>query len=351
MDIRTKLVIALVMTSLTCMGALGYFGFVTAAEFLKEISERQLNAVAEAKAADVHKVAESWRDRVRLVASRTQLRLNLKRYNQAPTPELAASVQRIIEDARQATPSVQGIVVTDLQNHTLARSGDPGCQQCELSVPEPGIHFLGLCPALDCVRFSTALELEDTRIGTLLVSLDMQELEAVRRNTTGLGELGETIIAMRGADGTPRILHALRHNVDTFSSFPVLNEAVQGKEATYMQDHIDYRGREVWAATRYLDDLAWGLVVQVDREEELQRTRRLGDLLIDVGLSIGAFAIVGGTLLGIYLAAPIRRLTDTVERISSGEVELRASVGTEDEVAQLASALNEVLDHQDRPPP
>ena len=68
--------------------------------------------------------------------------------------------------------------------------------------------------------------------------------------------------------------------------------------------------------------------------------------MIDLGLALGAFAILAGTLLGLWLGRPIRDLKQVVERIREGENDLRAEVEFQDEVGFLAEAINELLDGQ-----
>ena len=49
MDIRTKLVLALVLVALSSMALLGAFAYQTTAQMLQQISVRQLNALAESR--------------------------------------------------------------------------------------------------------------------------------------------------------------------------------------------------------------------------------------------------------------------------------------------------------------
>jgi CheY-like chemotaxis protein/HAMP domain-containing protein len=77
-------------------------------------------------------------------------------------------------------------------------------------------------------------------------------------------------------------------------------------------------------------------------------TQRLLEQLIDTGLSLAAVAILGGVVLGILLARQIRKLAETVDRIRHGELDLRAQVVGEDEVALLARSLNEFMDQLNR---
>jgi methyl-accepting chemotaxis protein len=70
----------------------------------------------------------------------------------------------------------------------------------------------------------------------------------------------------------------------------------------------------------------------------------LRNQLIDVALAAGALSILGGAALGIFLARPIRRLNEVVERIRQGDQDARADESGEDEVSFLAESFNELMD-------
>lgn len=357
MDIRTKLVIVLVAVSLLSMAVLGYFAYRTSADLLKEISARQLEALAQSKAGDVRKLITSWHDRVRLVASRTQLRINLQAISNGAGGQdrarLTAAIRRILDDAHASTPSVAGLAVYDVHKELVATAGTQMGMEASPEVTSNS-ELLGLTMVGQetVARFAAPLLLKGERVGQLLVMLDVDDIEMITSDYTGLGQYGETILATPVDSPEVRVLHELRHAPAPGGSNELVERAVLGEQGIFMGEHLDYRGAHVWGATRVIEPMGWGLVVQLDRSEELERTVRLRELITDLGLSLSAFAIFGGTLLGMYLARPIRKLAETVEQVRSGNVTLRADVDTEDEVGHLASAFNDFLDQRSaRPDP
>ena len=358
-DIRTKLAIVLIAVSIGSMLVLGVFAYQTAAGLLREISERQLEALAESKSRDVVKVIESWRDRVRLISSRTQLRLNVQAYNEQADPGVLPATQRIIRDAQASTPDVVALALYPADGTVMARAGQRDIEWPENGrVGEPaasGVRYLGVRTDWGdaLVGFEAPLVLDERTIGRIRVTFNGRDLQSVTQNYTGLGELGETIITRRDRDGSVYSLNPLRHDPEHDLARPFTHDLAEPREGL-IATVIGYRNELVWTATREIPDVDWRLSVQLDENEELVRVERLRATMIDLGLALSGFAILGGTLLGMYLARPLRKLADVVNRVQHGETQLRADASADDEIGQLARALNEILDQQPpgtRPPP
>lgn len=352
MDIRTKLALALVSVSLLSMFLLGTFAYQVSSDLLQEISERQLDALAESKKQDLQQVIESWRTHVRLIRSRTQLRILLREFQQNGDPSGLSEMRRIAEDAQASTEHVQRITLFGRGGNEVVSAGSaPPSPVATLTTEQTDVWYSGFYLGEDGrpkIVFNSSVSLDDEVIGSIEVIIGVTTLENVAGNYRGLGETGETLIFGQKPNRSLELLHTLRHTdvEESWDNPPeYVRAAVAGQERVFTQDVQDYRGNDVWAATRYLPSVDWGLVVKVDAAEESQRALGLRENLIDLALALGAFAVAGGTLLGIYLARPIRELEQVVRRVRQGESSLRANAELDDEIGLLAEALNEYLDH------
>lgn len=360
MDLRTKLVFAFVAASLGAMLALGAFSYDTSGSLLRTLALRQLDALAESKKQDLERVIVGWRDRVQLVTSRTSLRETLAAHEHDRVDVDVERLNGILADAVHAAESVRGISIYSADGAFLTSQGiDLGERErlrpaVFLWAEEPVVYEnVSLDPGEGLVvTLVSPVRTAGVLVGAAKVRLSARELVEVTRDYTGLGETGETLMARRTEAGGALVLNRPRHGAADSAGWVVgpgaghdpLLRAVEGIEALHEDGAIDYRGREVWAATRYLEDFGWGIVVKVDAEEELAPIRELRDTLIRLGLSLSAFAVVLGTFFGFAVSRPVRELADVARRIGEGEHDLRAPVGGQDEVGLLARTLNAMAD-------
>jgi HAMP domain-containing protein len=357
MDIRTKLIFACVAISLASMLFMGLFLQHTSSDMVRDLTARKLDALASARLEDIQIIRQAWREQAFLITSRTALRELVSRHPEDPE-NVGPIVQRILDDARSSVTIFQRLAVFDRTGSLVAASGE--------AAPEPAAHddladdeldvtgfVLGPGSGLDAVAHAS-LDLEDERIGQLEAVVDIQRILDITRNYRGLGETGEMYLVAELVPGEFTVLHPLRGldtgerlQVPQDSASEIMQSALSGADVM-LRGAIDYRGQRVWAATRKLPKLPLALVVKIDEHEELEAVRELRSRFLRVMQSVAALAILGGSLLGTWLASPIRRLRDTIERIRGGERSLRAEVKGEDEVSFLAESFNELMDERER---
>jgi hypothetical protein len=335
------------------MMLLGAFAYYTSANLLQEISLRQLDALAESKKRDLNKVYSGWEDNLRLVREDSQLRYSIRDYVDTESPEALRNIERIIEGITVAVKEIDKLIVFDLDGNEIASFGRSRVSHTDAPTGDD-VSYVGTYLTEDGIRvaMNTQVNLDGALIGGLELIIDASDVIDVTGDYTGLGETGEAFVVMK-QDDRFIVLNPLRHEVDGFqgeqteaaSSDDMSNVFVDGEERTSTEAHEDYRGEWVWLATRSIEKLGWGLVVKVDVSEEEKRADVLQEALFDIAVALSAFAIIGGALLGFYLAKPIQELAVVVERMRHGEGGLRAEIKGDDEIAYLAESLNEFLDH------
>jgi HAMP domain-containing protein len=360
MDIRTKLVFALVAVSLASMYVLGGFTYAAVRNEFQGLAMRQLDAVAQSKKQDLDNALAAWGDRLDLIRSRTQLRLSMREYGRTGSGEERERIHRILSDARESVRAVHRIAVFDASGAPVATVGEASAPEPRGSMPGDdsppvGPRYGGV--AVDAagrleVVFRAPMELEGSSVGSVEVVIGAVELDQIAEDRTGLGETGEALVVMRGPGGEAVFLNPLRHETAAPLTLRIPSDrtdvaavrAVHGEEGVFRNGFVDYRGESVWAATRFLPELGWGVVVKIDAAEELGVIAELRETMIELGLSLAGLAVVVGTLLGLYFARPVRELADVAARIRRGERDLRAKVRSEDELGRLAQAFNQMTD-------
>ena len=363
MDIRTKFVLAFVIVALGSMVALAAFMYGYTNRQLKEHSLEQLDGLAESMKEGLVQIESGWEDRVRLIASRTQLRDILRANNLTGSPEAKARVRRILADAYSAVTTVESLVVYDAEGNFVGSAGwgiQPGLSEHldTLLAPAQDVVYRGVSssdPDSLRVSYAAALTSDGTTtgdlVGVLQVRLSAEPLVRLTQNRGGLGATGETLIAIRDDSGVVRVLQ--RPGLGTPPSWtrvelggasdPV-SLAMAGEEGPHSEGLVDPRGTPVWVAVRYLPDTDWGLVVKIDATEGKAAAKKYGQALTDVIISLAALAILFGTVMGLRFAKPIRVLANVADRIREGDLSVRAPATAQDEVGLLARNFNQMAE-------
>lgn len=362
MDIRTKLVFALVAVALGSMLALGVVMILGAGDALRDSRLQQLDGLAESKREALELVMAGWDDRVRLIASRTQLRLSLREHVRTGNAEAPVRIRRILADALGAVAGVESLAVDDLEGRRIAAVSrerappppradapeGPAVGEHPEDISYEGVYFAGDGVS---VAFRTDLVLDGQRLGILHLRLEPRELFEVVGVRTGLGDTGEAMIVLSGSDGTVRIIRPLPDGgarlsgpVDASAASDPVRLALAGTEGVFHDGMTDASGETVWTAIRSLPRTGWGLVVKLDAQEGGTPVVALRTRLTRVGLSLAAFAILAGIVLGFRFTRPILDLAGVADRIREGDLTARADVASQDEVGVLARTFNQMAE-------
>ena len=350
MDIRTKLVFALVAVALVSMASLGVFTVLRVEARFEERTDEQLNGLAVLKQEALEQVLQSWKDRVTLVASRTQLRLSLAEHNRSGASASAERIERILSDAAAGSPSFLELWVHDLAGDVVAGASRAGSGESvaprllDIEGGDEGIRFTGIefqGNDLPVIGFTAPLRLDGALIGHLHAILSTDEIEGLSGSYEGLGDSGETMVVARDERARLRTLHPVRFPPEGFDGAGYVVESdraaaqsLAGGDVRMTDELTDYRGRPVYITTRHIMETDWGLVVKIDAEEQQQPIIEFRQEMTQLAVTLAACAN----------RKPIHVLAETAGQIAEGDLSARAELKREDEVGLLARTFDQMAE-------
>jgi signal transduction histidine kinase len=187
-------------------------------------------------------------------------------------------------------------------------------------------------------------------IGIVTLQMSNRGIYEFVKDYTGLGKTGETIMASKMGDEVVFIA-PLRFDPNaeftrkvTIGSRDALDvqKAVQGEEGLGV--FVDYRGKEVLAARRYLPSFRWGVIVKMDTAEIFSSAERLRNTLLKVSLVLLAAVMIMAVVIARSVSSPIKNLTDVSGTITGGNLSARAKIHAKDEIGELAQSFNKMTD-------
>ena len=361
---------ALVAGALVPLAVLGALVYVEEADHERAEALETLSALATIQEARVEALESANVATARQVAGRTDVRTELAAAVAGGQPDMGALLANL-QEARNASPGVLAASVTDRTGAVVASTrpgavGSPVAGVGALSLSDSTdavVEVLGPGPATDGDRDRVGADLPPRMVvmvpvalggrpvGAVVVEASIAPLTGLATDRTGLGDTGETLLAVPTVDGEALFVAPLRFDPDAAFSRTVpldadhvaVTAALRGREGV-RDDVVDYRGVPVLAATRHLPTSGLGVVVKVDRSEAFAPIGDLTRLLL-VGVALAM--LVAGALawaLSRRLSRPIREVQQVAERIGRGELSARADPAAPGELGELAGALNEMAE-------
>ena len=363
MDIRTKLIFALVAVALASMIALGAAVSSRVYGLMRESRLEQLDELAESRRQALRWIIEGWRDRAELIAGRTPLRTGVEEHGRTGSADAAARIRALLQDAVEGPRSPTFARVHDAQGRIVASASRIDGEALLAALPDApgppertehvGVVFDGA--GFPQVTFITPLTWDERPIGSLVTAVEARELLELTSAYQGLGETGETLILAEDAAGRPRVLHPTRHGVAGEVGAVLVGggaglaaRALERNGQPPTDELADYRGEPVWAATRHVEETGWGVIVKVDAVEEARAYTDFNRWLRRTAIVLAAFAILAGFAFGMRFALPVHALAEVANRIRGGDMQARAKVTVEDEVGALTRDFNAMADELER---
>jgi signal transduction histidine kinase len=119
-----------------------------------------------------------------------------------------------------------------------------------------------------------------------------------------------------------------------------IQEAVQGR--TGSGQSIDYRGKKVIAAWRYIPSLDWGLVAKIDTKEAFADVTNLRNLAVIILVIVIVLSGIMAFSIAHSISGPIKRLSEGAAIIGSGNLDYKIGTNQKDEIGQLSRSFDKM---------
>ncbi|PZO40530.1 MAG: transcriptional regulator [Pseudanabaena frigida] len=180
------------------------------------------------------------------------------------------------------------------------------------------------------------------RIGVVAVDLDLQGVDDIIRQNTGLGSSGETYIVGRLA--TKNILLSGGGSDNQELAKDIKSEGIAaaalGKDGEGL--YRNYKNVPVLGSYIWIDNLDLALLAEISQAEAFEPADRLARDILLIGLSSAGILLTAVYLIARRISQPILAIADAANQVSGGNLNSQAPVLTEDEIGILAIAFNQM---------
>jgi len=202
--------------------------------------------------------------------------------------------------------------------------------------------------------FDTAIPIfkADEFLGVVVARTKTDKLFDILIERTGWGETGETYLVNRDfymvSPSRFREDVVLKQRVTTVNAQNCFNGLEEEDQFTHVGHEaveviLDYRGIPVLGSHVNIKGMPWCLLAEFDEAESFAPLARLKMFTLAIALVIVAFVTILALYLSNSISKPLNKLTDTVEAVSKGKLDVQVEKSDIEEINRLADALDRVL--------
>ncbi|MFQ5576459.1 MAG: GAF domain-containing protein [Anaerolineae bacterium] len=177
------------------------------------------------------------------------------------------------------------------------------------------------------------------KLGVLVAHLDLDRLNQIILERTGLGATGETYLV----DSLNVFVSQARSEQGEFARgvhTQGIDRALAGQNDSGL--YPNYRDTPVIGVYRWLADREMALLVEIEQGEAFSPVARLGLVIFSISLAIIVLASLVAYLVGRQISGPIQTVAQVAAGVAAGDLDRRVPVTTADEIGDLARTFNQM---------
>jgi signal transduction histidine kinase len=321
---------------------------------------KKLEIVANLKEKNFQDVFEQNNEKLNLVSSRYQLKVELNNYNNNnSTKDNKIASQKIMNEILKGIKPVvtkfEDIIILNLAGKVVASTNNTYLGTIHTNDTyfiEGKKHNIVTILYKDKNQklksyLTGPLVLNDKLLGVVTIFYDLGDLLSMFKAFEEQVATGEINLVKKNDNGDALIINPLRFNPDASLNLTVSKDRVDTpiiqsllKNENVFPETKDYRGVDVLAVTKYLEKLGWGLVVKMDKVEAFAPLENVKYVTIISGILVGVAIIITSTFLGNSISRPIQKLRDIMNEVAKGKFDTKIDVKGPTEIEDLAKQLD-----------
>jgi PAS domain S-box-containing protein len=354
-NIQTRLVVYYITFAILTLGVVVYLAYNQAVHSLEATVEDKLSVIASLKIDGLNRWVDEQQRNAVFLANLPEMR---SLAGQLLNPNSSKEVRdiarweltKLLTVIVQRTADFQDIQILDM-NGTIAVSLIPrldGVSQADQPFFTEGTSKTFTQPfyrsdQLEGITFTVSTPLFDNsykRVGVLALHFNMKRVDEIVRENSAMNETVQSylITADHQVITNDPILLANLKDPEIFAKLPVLT-AKKGSSSYVNQNGVSVIGQYYW-----MEKNNAALIVELDRKSALWPAEQLALSIIITGAIFSVLLVIIVILMARRITAPLRALSQTVSRVSAGDLNASAPVLTDDEVGALAWAFNSMTD-------
>ena len=371
MTIRKKMILILLGSSVIPLCVVAILGYYHARKTLESVRMEGLRSIAVLKAEQIEDFFNYHKKHILVAQQRPTLKKNAALLAGFSGDFNGPAYEAIRDELDEALKTYQpiynfiNIMLVDpegrivyMLNRTVAKEllGHvlPDLWEGEVKDRENGIQFSDIfsgkfvASAFSMFAVTVIHSNANQYVGAVVFEIDMAPIYKLIQDTTGLGVTGETLIAKKMGDGA-LFLNPLRHDphaalqrkVDFGEKRAItIQRALSGKDGIGVS--VDYRGKKVIAAWRYLPSLHWGMVAKIDVSEAFEPVVALRAFVIILLAAVLIIELFLSVMVSKSISDPIRSLMVGTEAVGAGDLDYKVGTSADDEIGQLGRAFDQM---------
>ncbi len=295
-------------------------------------------------------------ERLSGITSRTQLRRTLKTYLSTQTLDDKKLMTKILSDARSSISDFEQVFIFDPRGDLICSATGDMPKDFDLkAIIGQGMKANLFTVDEDLskqkkILLAGPLLLDNELLGVVVIVSKPNSIAEIALSFESMGKTGEILIAKRTKEGDAQFIAPRRFENDPGAkeivgqlqeNVPII-QALRKNEKSFVHA-FDYRGKDIIAATRYIEPTDWGLVVKYDRDEALGPIKDMVKVFWGIASILFVFILIIALIVAISIAQPIEHMAEVANKIKNGHLKTKVEDSVrslDDEIGELARTFD-----------